>query len=209
MQSLSDKSSIGLYSKLIFELGENDRIKIDLDRSSSVKLPQELISSLIISFNECEFCYSKFKKDTIITISYVENASLYPFQLIDLNFDGFVDFGFPSSSTCCSGNNVINETWTFDETNNNFVYNKTLSEIPIWNLKRDSKAVESGWHMGVNDFGKYIYQWVGDSLVLVEEFKSEGINDSLIREITKQLRDGKWETDTTERKYLHMLTKDK
>ncbi len=197
----SKKTSEKLYSKIIFKVGEKDKFKIDQDISSFIKLPQKLITSLNMSFNECEFCYDTFKKDTTIIINHVENESIYPFQLLDLNFDGFVDIGFPSSSTCCSGNNVINETWIFDKAKNTFIYNKVLSEMRIWNLKAENKTIESGWHMGANDFGKYVYKWTGDSLFITEEFKSESINDSLIREVTKTLRGGEWETHTTEREY--------
>jgi hypothetical protein len=195
-----DSIRLGLINKenvIILKISrQNDEYVVSQIDSSIYKLPEAFVTSLTSSINTCLSCYGISEKttDTVFLNLTKENYES-AFELIDINFDGNVDIRFPSEGTCCSGNNVIYETWINNE--RCFYHNKVLSEIAIWKIDKVSKQFESGWHMGAYDYYTATYKLVADSLFAIHEMKSDIINDSIQRTIESTLVNNSWKVDST------------
>jgi hypothetical protein len=174
----------------------NDTYLISRIDSSAYDLPENLIKELTASVNLCSDCFFESIKrlDTIYLDLSVERY-ISGFELTDINFDGFIDIRFPSESTCCSGNNVINQTWI--SKNGSFYKHKVLSEIAIWNINKEAKQLESGWHMGAYDYYKVTYKFIDDSLKSIHEIKSSLLRDSIQRTIESTLVNDSWKVDSS------------
>jgi hypothetical protein len=182
----------------ITKVQSNVSIRI-LDTSLN-SIPSSLIDSLIISVTECSHCYNLNQVDTIRIIDLNgEQNDIYPIRYRDLNFDGIKDLGIATAYACCSGNNVIYNYWIYDKRTSLFVYNETLSNIPIWGINSELKEVTGGYSSSVYDYTTLKFNFKNDSIILFEELYSSVISDTLIRTILNSKFEGRWTSDTTYR----------
>jgi hypothetical protein len=158
-----------------------------------------MIDMINKSYKDCETCYGfESVSDTTVLLDFSKEYSISGFELIDINFDGKIDIRFPSEASCCTGNNVFYHTWLNKV--DTFIYQNDLSQMPIWRVDRETRTILTGWHMSAYDFGSYTYKFKNDSLILIQEIKSELVHDTLIWKIEKRLIDNKWKSDTTTNK---------
>lgn len=174
----------------------NNSIEITQTASEKIRIPAPMMDLLKISFTSCEDCYDLGNfSDTTLTLDLNKEYSVSGFNLMDINFDGKIDIRFPSESSCCLGNNVTFETWL--NKGNIFVYQAELSEMPVWNVEKDSKTISGGWQMGAFDYVSSVYTLKNDSLILIKEESSETVQDTMVKVIHRKLVDNKWVCDSS------------
>ncbi|MEQ8423090.1 MAG: hypothetical protein RIA63_00170 [Cyclobacteriaceae bacterium] len=100
----------------------------------------------------------------------------YFLKLKDYNMDGVIDVGI---SIDASGNNV--DESIFINLSNSYFYWKGLSGQPIWEENKAERTITTGWHMGADTYGKYVYKILSDT-TLIELLRedSKELNDSTI-----------------------------
>ena len=87
-----------------------------------------------------------------------------PARLVDVNFDGYEDFEvlyFPGMYW----NNY--QYYIYDPDHQNFKEDTALVQLTDPTFHADQKYVHYSWHIGVNEFGHAVYQWQGDTLVIL------------------------------------------
>jgi hypothetical protein len=174
----------------------NKNIEVVQTGSAKIKIPASMIDLIKESFNSCEDCYGLGNfSDTVVVLDLNKEQSVSGFVLVDINFDGKTDIRFPSEGSCCMGNNVNFETWL--NKTNTFVYHEELSEMPVWEIKKDNKTISGGWQMGALDYVSSIYTIENDSLKLIQEESSETVQDTMVKKVNRKLVDNKWVCDSS------------
>jgi hypothetical protein len=87
------------------------------------------------------------------------------FEVMDLNFDGHLDFRLLAQTT--TGPNVLYRNWLWSNRDMRFVSHATLDEIVSPEFDPDTQEITSRWRASVAEGGVDIYAWEGGSPVLI------------------------------------------
>ncbi|MBN2610892.1 MAG: hypothetical protein JXB00_04970 [Bacteroidales bacterium] len=169
---------------------------LSLQQSNNLKIPLQLLEAINTSYRNCASCYGLDGiRDTIIRLDFNTQNNVSGFELIDINFDGFIDLRFPGEASCCLGHNVTYDTWI--NKGDTFIFHQFFSEMPVWDIDKKKNTISTGWHMSAYDYSTSTYFFCDDSLILIREEESGMINDSQIKKTLRKLENNIWKTDST------------
>lgn len=87
------------------------------------------------------------------------------FEVLDLNFDGYLDFRLLAQTT--AGPNVLYRNWLWSSRDMRFVAHAKLDEITSPEFDPDTQEITSRWRASAAEGGVDIYTWEGGEPVLI------------------------------------------
>lgn len=87
------------------------------------------------------------------------------FEVLDLNFDGYLDFRLLAQTT--TGPNVLYRNWLWSGREMRFVNHAKLDEIVSPEFDPDTQEITSRWRASAAEGGMDIYTWEGGEPVLI------------------------------------------
>lgn len=99
--------------------------------------------------------------DSNVPVSVAHNG----FEIIDLNFDGFLDMRVIRFIP--AGPNMPYENWLWSETEGKFVANAALDDITSPQFDVDEQEINSHWRSSASEGGSDIYAYDGTTPVLI------------------------------------------
>ena len=169
-----------LVNKKVYKIESlNPYIKIHIEIDSTLKLWQYFILAIDLKSGKL-FQKIKVKLDNPIETN-------PPFELVDMNFDGYDDIRFITERS--SDGNVWNQCWLFDAIANKFIFHEGLTKLISSVFYPATKIIEEGYWGGFSHQQFNTYTIHNNNLKIIRD---ESINEgSKFCHMLYQLKDNK------------------
>jgi len=136
-----------------------------------------------------------FQTISPVNSSLPNSVANYGFEVIDLNFDGYLDLRVINFLP--AGSNTPYENWLWSVSKGKFVASPALDKITSPQFDADAQEITSHWRSSAAEQGTDVYAYDGDALVLVRrETDTYKANGSCTRVYYDQIDDELRKTGT-------------